>query len=115
MLGHGWFGEYYSQFSIDKDPTYPCMGWAPKHGTGGPPVIQTHKHLLFECSRFAEARKRHIDCWFYGSLVLLGNLFGDWDGRKRLLGLLTETNTFFKTTPCHILEHPDTSNPPSAG
>jgi ribonuclease HI len=62
MPGHGWFGEYYSRFSINKDPTCPCAGWAPKHGTGGPPVIQTCKHLLFECSRFAEARKRHIDC-----------------------------------------------------
>jgi hypothetical protein len=45
---------------------------------------------------------------------MLGNLFGDWDGHKRLLGFLTETNAFFKTTPCHILEHPDTSNPPGA-
>jgi hypothetical protein len=77
MLGHGWFGEYYSQFSINKDPTCLCAGWAPKHSTGRPPVIQTCKHLLFKCSRFAEARKRHINCWFYGGLVLLGNLFGD--------------------------------------
>jgi ribonuclease HI len=115
MLGHGWFGEYYSQFSIDKDPTCLCAGWAPKHGTGGPPVIQTRKHLLFECSRFAEARKRHIDCWFYGGSVLLGNLFGDWDGRERLLRFLTETNAFFKTTPHCLPEHPDTGNPPGTG
>jgi hypothetical protein len=115
MLGHGWFGEYYSCFSIDKDPTCLCAGWAPKHRMGRPPVIQTREHILFECSRFAEARKRHIDCWFYGRLVLLGNLFGDWDGRKRLLGFLTETNAFFKTTPRCLPEHPDTGNPPGAG
>jgi ribonuclease HI len=115
MLGHGWFSKYYSQFSIDEDLTCPCAGWAPKHGMGGPPVIQTRKHLLFECSRFAEARKRHIDCWFYGGSVLLGNLFGDWDGRERLLGFLTETNAFFKTTPRRLPEHLDTGNPPGAG
>jgi hypothetical protein len=115
MLGHGWFGEYYSRFSIDEDPTCPCVGWAPEHGTGGPHVTQTRKHLLFECSRFAEARKRHIDCWFYGGSVSLGNLFGDWDGRERLLGFLTETNAFFKTTPRRLPEHPDTGDPPGAG
>jgi hypothetical protein len=98
-----------------RDTTCPCAGWAPEHGMGGPPVIQTCNHLLFKCSRFAEACKRHIDCWFYGGLVLLGNLFGDWDGRKRLLGFLTETNTFFKTTPCRLPEHPDTGHPPGAG
>jgi hypothetical protein len=77
-------------------------------------VIQTRNHL-FECSRFAEARKRHIDCWFYSGLVLLGNLFGDWDGREHLLGFLTETNAFFKYTPHCITEHPDTGNPPDVG
>jgi hypothetical protein len=115
MLGHGWFGEYYSRFSIDEDLTCPCAGWAPKHGTGGPPVIQTREHLLFECSRFEEARKRHIDCWFYSGSVSLGNLFRDWDGRERLLGFLMETNTFFKTTPRCFPEHPDTGDPPGAG
>jgi hypothetical protein len=32
-----------------------------------------------------------------------------------LLGFLTETNAFFKTTPRRIPEHPDTSDPPGAG
>jgi hypothetical protein len=32
-----------------------------------------------------------------------------------LLGFLTETNAFFKTTPRCLPEHPDTGDPPGAG
>jgi hypothetical protein len=98
-----------------RRPDLSVRGLGPRARYGRTPVIQTREHLLFECSRFAEARKRHIDCWFYGGSVSLGNLFGDWDGRKRLLGFLTETNAFFKTTPCRLPENPDTGDPPGAG
>jgi hypothetical protein len=62
-----------------------------------------------------EAEQERDPVTFYGGSVSLGNLFGDWDGRERLLGFLTETNAFFKTTPRRLPEHPDTGDPPGAG
>jgi hypothetical protein len=92
-LGHGWFGAYRQRFNLSEDIHCPCSVGAPDSDTSDP-IVQTRDHLLYDCPRFAEARRAHITDRLSGRALSHRVLFSSRDGIPRLLDFLSTTDAF---------------------
>jgi ribonuclease HI len=80
MVGHGFFGEFYSRHVPSEQVDCPCGE-----------ELQTRTHILMECPEYHEARSR-LDMRSEEWLVTTK------EGRDVLLGFLKQTNAFRKVT-----------------
>jgi hypothetical protein len=83
LLGHGFFGEYYSRHVPSEDVSCPCGFW-----------LQTRGHLLADCPLFEQhrhhLRKASASC---DENIILGTA----KGRAALMLFLRDSDAFKKS------------------
>ncbi|KAF8595036.1 hypothetical protein BDV93DRAFT_404767, partial [Ceratobasidium sp. AG-I] len=83
IIGHGFFGEYYSRFVPSEEVGCQCEG----------SPLQTSRHLLLDCPKL-DVPRMHLRK--VSKYLLLKDIFGSVKGLRALADFLSKSSAFSK-------------------
>ena len=99
--GHAFIGEYYARFVPTEDTVCTC---------GAP--LQTRKHILLECPRYADARR--ITLARVATPPTVNDILGTQDGIHALAKFIAKTGAFSKTGDACVADPHETVYEPKS-